>query len=355
MNFDLFILYLLSHVENERTPNSIFYMLRGKKSSQAIQDAYLFKLSPYFGIYPSLHKATYENVIRELENKKLIVIDSSQFNLTKSGRELLNQKHWFSSLFWNGQEYHQMDQSFHQKLLLLCQTASHLSYRQSNFIPIIEGFIIQQEVRKHIQQIRNSEEDFKPILKEVYQLFSQLTTEEAELYSLTLTGVGQVGLSSEQLAERFDQSVHVIRLKVKSIIHQFLQELINHPNSYPWLSQLVDDNENDKLMKSTKVTLNYIKKGMNIEQIVHSRGLKRSTIEDHVIEIATKDRTFSIRDYVSLELEEMINQAIDQVKSKRLKKIKSQLPESVSYFQIRLVLAKPNNIIEDKEIEDLNV
>ncbi|WP_182916973.1 helix-turn-helix domain-containing protein [Bacillus sp. PK3_68] len=78
---------------------------------------------------------------------------------------------------------------------------------------------------------------------------------------------------------------------------------------------------------------------MSIEEISTHRRLKQSTVEDHVVELAFNYPGFSIRPFVDKATEEQVLKAAAVLSNKRIKPIKERLPD-VSYFQIRLVLAK---------------
>ena len=45
------ILNCLKQLNGERTIYSIYHLLKGKKTSQTIQDAHLFEITHYFGVY----------------------------------------------------------------------------------------------------------------------------------------------------------------------------------------------------------------------------------------------------------------------------------------------------------------
>ncbi|KPD00884.1 hypothetical protein LR69_00966 [Geobacillus sp. BCO2] len=77
-----------------------------------------------------------------------------------------------------------------------------------------------------------------------------------------------------------------------------------------------------------------------MEAIAEIRRLKRSTIEDHIVEIAANVPGFSIAPFVDDEKAAAIRAAAQALRTRKLKEIREALDGKVSYFEIRLVLAK---------------
>lgn len=78
---------------------------------------------------------------------------------------------------------------------------------------------------------------------------------------------------------------------------------------------------------------------MSLDAIIHTRRLKQSTIEDHLVELALHLPRFAIDEYVTPEKQQQIRKAIMAANTKQLREIRKYAPET-SYFEIRLVLAK---------------
>nr|WP_239583345.1 helix-turn-helix domain-containing protein [Metabacillus iocasae] len=118
--------------------------------------------------------------------------------------------------------------------------------------------------------------------------------------------------------------------------------LINHDaSSFPVLSALLKDlNVNVPITASTLRTYKLLKRNYSIEEIASIRRLKVSTIEDHIAELALCVPTFLIDKYVSVEYQHKIKQAVQLLQTNKLKEIKAHVGEDISYFQIRVVLAK---------------
>ena len=68
--------------------------------------------------------------------------------------------------------------------------------------------------------------------------------------------------------------------------------------------------------------MSMLNKGLTVENIAHIRNLKRSTIEDHLVEITFNDKQFDIAPFVPSEMQKMILNIAKQTDSKQLRQIK---------------------------------
>jgi uncharacterized protein YpbB len=135
----------------------------------------------------------------------------------------------------------------------------------------------------------------------------------------------------------------------QGILHHFVHNLTMFKDTYSYTKRFVHDLDlHHHLTTSTKKTLHLISEGKTINDITKIRSLKRSTIEDHVVELAIHHAGFDSAPYVNSEQEKMILGTVDKLKTKRLREIKTALDDAITYFQIRLVLAK-NQLKDEKQ------
>ncbi|GAA0458761.1 helix-turn-helix domain-containing protein [Alkalibacillus silvisoli] len=340
MSFHVFILYLLNHIEGQRTTSSIYHILRGKKSSQTIQDARLFRLGPYLGLLPRFNKEEFDQIVNELVDKGLIVNSDHITYLTDHSKSLIKKDQWYSSIYFNGEEFSHLIVSFYQKLQLLVQSVSYLSNQQSNFIPIAEDFKVQQDVKLILKSPNVLNQQGEQLYQEMNQLLHEVDEQHANILMMNLTGFDQVGMSIRQIANQLHEPERIIQLKLISTIHVWLTVIKSNENDFQIVSQLIPNQHHINLTQSALKTYELLNQNHSIDQVVYIRKLKRSTIEDHVVEIATKNKTFSTNLYVPSKLEQEIKKVVLKHDTKRLKLLKEKLPEEVSYFQIRLVIAR---------------
>ena len=68
MHFHQILLFIIHKLSGQRSENAPYYLLKGKKSGQTIQDVTYFQLHPFFSILPPLSKEDYDVAINELVN-----------------------------------------------------------------------------------------------------------------------------------------------------------------------------------------------------------------------------------------------------------------------------------------------
>ena len=345
-------LYILNKLNGERSVSAIYHLLKGKKSSQTIQDGKLFGLHTFFGTLPNISREQISEAIESLENDLLIILNNQgHYALTETGQqklfELNADLHFPAHL--NGWQYHKLTNLFWRRYSLLIQTLSNIINKHSNFLPVQTDVDTQSFVKKAILSKKTSTQTFaKKILNETEHLFSLLTEKEATIIAYQLSGFEEAGLTISQLAKRLNSEGIWVQLLFTGAIHHILFNLHQNKETYPELYSLCEGVlAEGTYTVTTEKTWKLLAKGFSIEQIAKIRNLKESTIEDHIVEISLHDQRFSINDYISHEHRKQIEKAIDQLKTKRLKLLKEYINnDDINYFHIRLVLTKIGDRIE---------
>ncbi|MDQ0158512.1 helix-turn-helix domain-containing protein [Alkalibacillus salilacus] len=337
MSFSRWLLPRLKQVEGERTPRSVLHILRGKKSAQTFQDSRLFHLADFYHVLPRLSVDAFDQAINQLKKDGLIEEQDSLVVMTELGEHFC-QDHWQLEL--NGMDYGAITRPFYIRLQLLIQSVSNLIHNQTQFFPITDDESVQASIKKIFNDYNPLAQNGEVLYDELNRLFRLLNENDANLMMLTISGSDQIGLSYQQIAEKWQMDPIMIELSVQSVLHQWLGYITSNPNSFNLIKQLIPKQDENRLTESALLTKHMYNRGMSIDQIVEKRRLKPSTIEDHIVELAMKEILFSIRKFVSLEDEKRIRYVLEEDMTKRLKRIKEQLDGQVSYFQIRLVIAR---------------
>ncbi|MBM7598331.1 uncharacterized protein YpbB [Virgibacillus halotolerans] len=346
------ILTCSSHIQAERTISSIYHLLKGRKSIQTVQDAHIYQLEKFYGVYKSLSKKTFDQNVLELENKQFLqknASDDLQFKITTAGKGWLNEhKDNLPLNYFNGLKYADTAKCFFERLILLIQTITNSRKNHYSFIPVIDKIAIEDWVRMIYRQAKGSEMQLlKKIYAELYRLLQHFTAQEANIFVDRLTGYKQYGMSLEQLATSYKRETSDIQLLLTGILQAMVAIIQKDIKQYSFLSfTLKDLSPSNSITNSAYATFELLNKGHTVEQIAHIRNLKGNTIQDHIVEIALYDATFPIHSYVSAQAQQEIITAIQQTKSYKLKQIKQYISEEINYFQIRLVLAINHNILQ---------
>lgn len=339
------ILFSLFKFNGERSIYGIYHLLTGKKSSQTIFDANLFNVSHLFSLFPTLTREELEEVIKHFQQHKLITyINESKFLITEEGKNHLvdYEIHFPLPANLNGWKYFQRGIVFWERLSLLIQVLSNLIHRETQYTTINQDPAVLQFVKTYILRLGIKRDELaRKIHTEVSDILSLTSNEEALIFVNRLTGFGRIGYTFEQLSHLNKIEVTRVYLLFHNVLHLFLMKIESNPGNYPGLYNLTKDLfQQMNLTVSSSETLRYLKSGKSIQEIAQIRGIKQNTVEDHIVEIAHSVESFSISRFVPLEIEQEIITLQETLKTNKIKPIKEKLAEHVSYFQIRLVLAK---------------
>jgi ATP-dependent DNA helicase RecQ len=138
---------------------------------------------------------------------------------------------------------------------------------------------------------------------------------------LTVSGVGEHKLKKYGL-----EFIQTIRLFCEA-----------HPERQPEQSQTSAPKKAAKkaVGDSHLETFQLHQQNLSIEEIVEKRELAQSTVENHLIQCAQQGLEVDFTRLIPEEYIPLLQKAIEDVGRDRLKPIKEQLPEEVSYFMIK--------------------
>lgn len=343
-NLDSIILNCLFQLNGERTIYSIFHLLQGKKSSQTIQDAHLFALTKFFGVFPSFTRESLETVIKHaLDHNWITPCADQRFLFTNKGEEMLHlyNEEYPVPLYLNGWKYHHIDMQFWGKLSLVVQVISNLVFQKTQYIPIQKNKEIHIWIKTFLKNNHLSRNLLgNALFSELTECLEMDTNLDPSILVFRLTGYNTIGLTPQQAAEKLNMEFTRYNIEFINILHYILQQVTANMNRFSLLYSILTNTKSNKLLtNSSYKTYELLEKGYSIEEIAKYRSLKTGTIEDHIVEIALHIDHFSIDSFIDTQMQKRILAVVKQTSSKQLKLIRS-IVESANYFQIRLVLAK---------------
>ncbi|WP_100402435.1 helix-turn-helix domain-containing protein [Bacillus sp. FJAT-42315] len=337
------MLLMLKQLNGERTASSIYHLLKGKKSSQTIQDARLFQLDRWFQTAPFLDRKMYDEQIQRLLEKGYIAGDPNSLLVTETGEQWL--AHFSDTLATlqhiQGFKLQDCCLLFWKRLTLLVQVTSHLVHENKEYQPVTRDEHIQYWVKMFLSQQRLPKEALAQALHDelIHSLKSQ-SFEEPLVLVLRLSGKNKTGKTAVQTAELVHMEETEYWYRFLNLLHFLVEYIYQHASQFPLLYEVLKDiYESVTLTQSTKKTAELLNKGYSLAEIAQQRRLKMSTVEDHVVELALNINNFPLEWYVSDQQAEKILAVALKQHHKKLKPIKDQIPD-VTYFQIRLVLAR---------------
>ncbi|SFA73294.1 Uncharacterized protein YpbB [Lentibacillus halodurans] len=343
MLFNYIVISCCSRFEEERSISAIYHLLKGKRSIQTVQDSHTYQLNHFYGIYPSLHKQDFDEQIHELIQRNLIVLNNDNAaSPTEMGDNWIRKQEGnVSAQHFNGMAYYKKAAVFWERLLLLIQTMTNSKKNHFHFIPVIDKPPITDWVKGQYHQWRNHQTVFlNQLYKELYEILQHFSEMEARIFVDSLTGYKHFGMSSFQLADHYGLKQIDIPLVKTAITHHMLSLINQHPKTYPLFARFLTALPQEaRITNSASKTKEFLDMQYTAEEIAVKRHLKLNTIYDHLIEIALYDESFPLEHYVNPDDHAEILAAINNTSSYKLKDIKQEISETISYFQIRLVLA----------------
>lgn len=339
---------------NERTLQAAYYILRGRKANQTLQDVHLYHLYPYYRMFPRFSKEDWEKIVSTLLQDGLIepltmkgasakpsfAVTAKGISQAREWRESYQLDQWFGPFTDAG--IAQRIELFWHRLHLLVQTVSHLLAEDLGFLPVVSDKKIQQWVKEQVATQKARALWQRQLCEELHRLWSSLPERVQMLLVGQLSGASQVGKTLGQLAQKLEEPAAYLHLLFRYGLAASLQRLQMEPGQFDLLSRLAvqDDKLDARLTESAARTYSLIRRGWGIEQIATARKIKISTVEDHLAEIALRCPEWDCSAYLDPGLGALIVQISEQLQTSRLRLIKDQAGASVSYLQIRLALAR---------------
>ncbi|WP_067836607.1 helix-turn-helix domain-containing protein [Amphibacillus sediminis] len=342
--FYYLILHGLQRIEGQRSPAAIYHLLQGRRSAQTIQDGNLYQLSEYFACYPTLSRADFNHGIVQLIEKDWIKVTAENLvYLTGKSHSFLNKySQSFPLHYLHGGNYARAVPLFMKRIYLAIQTYTHLSVNNRNFDPIIDDYSVQNWIKSHYQQNRYQ---LKEWLIQLYDSLNgfliTLDSYSAELFVKRITAYQRIGATIQQLAWQNNCSIHDIEIRLMAIFQHLLFHIDQHHLElfYPLTDYPFSTNVGF-MTASAQKTYQMLKHGWSKDNIASRRGLRPSTVEDHIVEIVYADPAFQLSAFIDEKSIGQILEAIKVIQDHKLSSIKAFLNHQFSYFQIRLVLAR---------------
>ncbi|MGC5324513.1 helix-turn-helix domain-containing protein [Brevibacillus sp. SYSU BS000544] len=339
----------------ERTLQSLYYVLKGRKSNQTYQDVHMYSLFSYYRLFPRLSKEDWQEIVQALQKAQYIELVSfdkgntkQSFAITMSGmqwqaetEEKYQLQKWLDSSFQSVSQVTETER-FWMKLHLMVQTISQLSGNKNSFFPVVSNKEVQLWVKQQLSMPSKREEWLTHLANELYQLLRYLPSQQQRLVVDQFSGISQAGLTLDQISwrEKEPHSYTIVKFRhALCRLYQMVQQDLGV--SLPHLYSLVDTGKQQRMPISDSAFQTYqlLVKEKDIDTIAKRRNLRRGTIEDHLIEISLNVPQWDHSSFLSQAAKEEIVATSEQYGTKRLRLIREYLRNQYSYLQIRLALA----------------
>ncbi|GEN53876.1 helix-turn-helix domain-containing protein [Halobacillus faecis] len=353
--FEHLVLICVDRFRGERTVSGIYHLLNGKRSSQTLQDAKGYELDRLFGIYPSLKREQLESLVQSLKDEGLIQINEQSFpSMTQKGVQRLASVPVQEMNYFDGMVWHDVIPTFVKRVHLLLQMMANSKAGILHYVPIVDDFGTQQWVRTVYHQFQDKlPKMVGSMYEEIQHLLKKHPSIQADLFVYRLTGGGVIGMTIDQLKREFELTIEDVEVMLQHTYYYLFLESKKRKEHYPVLHLCTKGLDATHLItRSARKTYQYIQQGLSMQEIIKIRRLKKSTIQDHIVESALIIPDFSITSFLNEEDVREINKIGSQLNTKKLKQIYEALDGKYDYFELRLALAKGQHAIKEGMTQD---
>lgn len=205
-----------------------------------------------------------------------------------------------------------------------------------------------------------------------YMIFADSTLREMvqrcpldRLALIRITGVGERKL--ERYGDEFLDGIRTFleESKSKGILenrdkfgHAFEQTDTNTFREMQPKKNSISEKPSNKKTKSHQNTYILYNEGYTLEEIAKARNINELTVQEHLIRCSLEGESVPWDDFIPVDQEALVLDAVRKVGSEKLRPIKELLPEEVKWFTIRAVLEKHNCQTSmkraDEELKQMN-
>ncbi|WP_137789015.1 helix-turn-helix domain-containing protein [Bacillus sp. E(2018)] len=319
-------------------------MVTGKKTAQSLSDSQWFGIERYYAAFKGLsHDAFTESIRSLIKENYLKTLEDHVYILTEKGEQVLQCENDRLSFLrhLNGLKYASIETSCWQVITLFVQALSNALYGHLHYSPIVRDYSVIHKVktlfpRSESERKNNAEK----LYREVSQVLVEHDTKSADLFVKKLSGYNRIGSTFDQLSRTEGASQEETVLRFRAVLHSLINKVVYEKKNYPILHSLIGSfTDAPALTNSASLTFRMLSSNKSIEDIMSVRNLKMSTLEDHLVEIAREVSDFSLVPYIDQQEYLKVKHYYNKTKETRLRPFKDTFPH-LSYFQIRLVLAK---------------
>lgn len=338
----------------ERSLAGCYHILTGKKSGQAIQDATLFGYQSWFGLFPKWERSSFDELVNHLILTGKLVPSGYSYipsSLAKKEMSPMLERYQFTNrafLVQNSYVQQHIIHTFWKRFQLLAQVISYHLSEKRYFNPIVQDTVIQKWVKYFWSSISHKDEFVNEIYQELYQYLSQSDDQLlSELILDRLSGATGSGKTFLQLSQYYQIPEAIIRIYFSQAIALLFSRISEGGSSCLKSLIEVSDSKRIQLTQSAQKSYALLQKGLALDEIINIRGLQKSTIEDHLVEMAIHVPDFNVSGFISENQLKQILEISSRLNTKKLRVIKQEIKgQDISFFQIRIALVKGCETIE---------
>ncbi len=266
----------------------------------------------------------FEPTLDELCQKKLLLETSKGICLTVKGRFLREPA------FFNGFDLKGWEKQFY----LLVQVASELSYQNNKYFAITNDLKAQQLFKNWFRRYGKT-----TLLGEITASLTDFLAHEpelnAQLFCEQLTGHGRLGQTKAQLAKSYQLQIAEIEVGWRDLCARYAKYLLDQ--NFELAKLVMPYKRLTNLPASTEKTYSLFLAGKSIEEIADLRKIRKSTVQEHLLNVAILADDFPRERLLSPKIKKQIMDffASCPVLDWKFQQLHESYPE-ISFFEYRL-------------------
>ncbi|MCZ2492558.1 helix-turn-helix domain-containing protein [Dellaglioa carnosa] len=321
--------------ENPRRPNVVYSIIIGRNTVSNIYWGMRYNLLDYFGMDPQFSNTLFRENIAKLQKNKLLEENDIGIKLTSLG---LEQKKKLKKSLYQVKHPKLMNRyrfnEWSETLILAIQVISELSFTNRHYYPIVTSELTKFNIKRWLSN-NGKEKLVNHVHSELELFIKELDTNAELIFMNKLIGHQLNGLTNKQLAIELTLSEIETDLMYRDTMNYFASWIEKQEQSvFKELVQLIQTK--GIISESAQDTMKYINSGLSVNDIAKKRQLKKSTINEHLLELAMFDDKFPYQLFLTSELVGILTKIIGgNIDQYSFQEIQEKIPE-INFFDYRL-------------------
>ncbi|MGM0124501.1 hypothetical protein IGI37_001879 [Enterococcus sp. AZ194] len=309
---------------------TLYHLLRGRRTNSVLVYGFFHEILPFLGAFPTLNEEAFFAELKKCCQKRLLKERAGEYQLTDKGRKTIEKQ----LVEFPGIDYFSFGKTGQKNWRLIkfvVQVISYLSYEENTYVPIENSPYYTQHVKNWL---RGQEKQNIPtqLRDELSQLLRGLTKSQSDFLANQFSGNQVSGAVAYQLLPEEVQQFPYSQLFEDEAIHLFFTQLKQYPHSKLYL--LVKDGLKQNYNQSARQTIRLFLQGATTEQVMAVRHLKKSTINDHLIEWAILDEAFPFQQFIPKEIDEFLMGVDCPILELEYSQLNEQKPLAYEWFRL---------------------
>lgn len=280
--------------------STLVHLLKGKRTISVLMNGFLYENLVFFQLFPELTDKEFQTLLQQSvakgflrfqqENSEAVITEKGRAYLQKHALQVGKESQWLDSY-----RYGKVDNKIWRLIQFFVQVTSHLSYQNSAYSPLECSPYYQWKMK---QLLKNNDRKTigNKVREELLLVFDQLSDEESQFFALQFSGYHWNGKAEQQVVDLYP--AFKSELVRKNACHHFFR-IIESTDKTSMLKKIVLDEVEAANNQSMLQTKKLLFSGKSSKKISEIRQIKQHTVNDHILELAIQNPTYSFEQLLS--------------------------------------------------------